>query len=461
MRCPVCGRMFTQHTSMLRHLAALHQLDENKKPLSEEEIARQRRRYEKHSAPKVSAIHLPTSDTPATAAAGPSGSATLMDALPVVAGIVQDAPPANPPRTSTPANVPLDIPPPAKPIDAADQIVDLAGDSRDTTDTDPGDKITNLDVSFTAPQQFEPLNWQGGFEDISPASMSPTRTNRQARSELFGLDASALNTPSVRSAASSPERRSTVPSASGAKGSSSSSSTASPADAAANQSVPPPPLNPTVIILPPPTSTAIDVTVSAPPSLPSVVTLADLTVALAAVQPSDIVVPAAPCLVALPDVPANTSVAVAPTRKRKRPTGKPLRMPSGVRHVATSPPPMAGNSAAVAGPARGLSPPRQTTLTLRHPLTFAALYQQVRLHPHDDATTLANTLAVRYQWTAEEREVHRRRLYDIRATLMYSRLDEVGELPVVRTPATMDVYLAGLHDRVAEARQYRNTTEDE
>jgi hypothetical protein len=44
---------------------------------------------------------------------------------------------------------------------------------------------------------------------------------------------------------------------------------------------------------------------------------------------------------------------------------------------------------------------------------------------------------------------------------MHTRLDELGEFPVVRTSSSMDDYLDGLQKRVAEARRYRNTTEDE
>jgi len=98
---------------------------------------------------------------------------------------------------------------------------------------------------------------------------------------------------------------------------------------------------------------------------------------------------------------------------------------------------------------------------VHQPLTFAALYQQVRLHPHDDAPTLADPLAARHHWTVEEREQHRRRLYDIRASIMYSRLDELGEFPVIRTPALMDEYLVGLHERIAEARHFKKSIEDE
>ena len=73
-RCPECQRPFTQHTSMTRHLITQHGIDEDGKKVSQEEIDRQRRRYEKsyvkssdrrtHSPAPSAALGAPPPDAP-------------------------------------------------------------------------------------------------------------------------------------------------------------------------------------------------------------------------------------------------------------------------------------------------------------------------------------------------------------------------------------------------------------
>jgi hypothetical protein len=97
----------------------------------------------------------------------------------------------------------------------------------------------------------------------------------------------------------------------------------------------------------------------------------------------------------------------------------------------------------------------------RRSLTFIELYQQLRIHPHDDINAIIGSLAERHQWNADEREAHRRRLFDIKAGVMFCRLDELSELPIVRTPTAMDRYFSSLDARLAEARAFRDVVDDE
>jgi hypothetical protein len=135
-----------------------------------------------------------------------------------------------------------------------------------------------------------------------------------------------------------------------------------------------------------------------------------------------------------------------PKRQRKRPAGKVNRLPSDGQAITVS-------SHSSSTDVSAAPPPRA--------LTFSELYHQVRLHPHDDVAAIAGHLANRYQWTVIETEQHRRRLYDIKAAVMFNRLDELSELPIVRTPAAMDSYFISLEARLTEARSFRSTIDDE
>jgi hypothetical protein len=138
----------------------------------------------------------------------------------------------------------------------------------------------------------------------------------------------------------------------------------------------------------------------------------------------------------------RTARVSAPRRTRKRQSyGSAVRQP-------------APSSSHSSGTNLSTEPPRRS-------LTFVELYQQVRIHPHDSTMAIADHLATRYAWTPTEKEQHYRRLQDIKASIMFTRLDELTEIPLIRTPASLEAYFASTEARINEARLFRNTLDCE
>jgi hypothetical protein len=106
----------------------------------------------------------------------------------------------------------------------------------------------------------------------------------------------------------------------------------------------------------------------------------------------------------------------------------------------------------------------RTTVTsapqARTRLTHATLFAAVQAYPGETVTAIANHLTLLYGWNAAERQMHLRRLYDIRraaaATVIQSRLI----VPLVHTPESIHAYFTTLEQQYARA-QSQWTEEEE
>jgi hypothetical protein len=73
-------------------------------------------------------------------------------------------------------------------------------------------------------------------------------------------------------------------------------------------------------------------------------------------------------------------------------------------------------------------------------------------HPTESPAVIADRLAVRYSWTAEERQQHLERLYDITRTTALLTVYQHAFLPSVRTPARLDAFVATRDGRFVDAQ---------
>lgn len=461
---------------MTRHLITQHGIDEDGKKVSQEEIDRQRRRYEKsyvkssdrrtHSPAPSAALGAPPPDAP-------KDDRPLPDNTAAVAG------------SSTLAG---DQPAVEDDLLSSDAII-------------LGDAMLNPGTPTLPLARVEPLvQMPGGFETISEASRSPSpaRSRREQRQLLLGLDLSSLRTPSMPSSvSSSPDRPLILPH----------TSTRASTPAVADQmpvvlppitlppvttvevsavTQPPRPVTPLVISLP-----------SAPPAIVTTVTATTTTPTPIAGQQSEVagtsqnvvgmlsaVAGDQPVVAGKPPAKApkskqasgksascnrisltsSSTTAAVTTRKRKRAAEKETadeqnkKTKRPTRSPTPSSPRSSHSSDVLVVPDRPTTPTCPPARTFNLPLT--TLYEQLCEAPDDDVATIAARLGRYYNWSPDVESAHRQRLSDIRGAWMLTVLGEASELPARRTPATMDDYLDGLDRRIAAAKAYRKAHRD-
>jgi len=540
-RCPLCATEFTDCSSLTRHMGARHGVNRRGEPLSQSEINKQKKRYEKPST-KSSSHSARSKDRPAAAAVPPVRDAEPADSLPA-ASIVA--------TTDRPT-----ISPPA----AAGKQMEEAETAVSTLLAITGDPLLSINLTSSPMARFEPLiEMPPGYETISEASRSPSpKTRREMRRQLLDLSMSTIHTPSLPSSVHSSPDRLSVLAATSSRPTTPAVQDAPPTSVAATSSIATTttalswrPVTP-ILIRMSPSAPALVSTVTTTSTRPTAIvgstqaaagstqditggslpTLVDTTASVG--RPTSVpVMDAAPAATA--EVPARTAETTAGTpaaSTSKRPTAaelvascfrlqrtdpapakktarkrkdapdddaskpaakKPSRKRKGdgkaQKTVPDDRPSSASSHASdvVLVASRPVSPLGQSSPVHRHSpspavfpaaapaalpaappagrrpysaLPFSALFLQLQRAPDDDVATIAARLAHTYNWTPTDQEIVRRRLDDIRTTLMFAVIEEASTLPARRTAASLDAYLDGLDARVAVAKAYRRRHDD-
>jgi hypothetical protein len=96
----------------------------------------------------------------------------------------------------------------------------------------------------------------------------------------------------------------------------------------------------------------------------------------------------------------------------------------------------------------------------RRLLTHAALFNASQTYPNDTIEAIADRLAARHHWTAEERSLHLDRLRDIRRTSAMIAIHGRALVPAERTQAALDVFFASIDRAFVRGQQTLEDTED-
>ena len=84
----------------------------------------------------------------------------------------------------------------------------------------------------------------------------------------------------------------------------------------------------------------------------------------------------------------------------------------------------------------------------------------LRSFPGDSLDDIADRMAARYGWLADERQLHYNQMYDIRRTVALVATFDRVIVPVFRTPATLDAFLASFETRYTDAQQVLRDLEE-
>jgi len=483
-RCTFCGAKFQQKTSLVRHLAAQHRHGLDGKPLSAEQVARQKSRYAKDRS-RASSHHLPASSTSSSVTVSLTDVLATVSTPPAVAAVTQavtapavaDAVQAEPAPADT-TTQPTDTPPVAAGIvpadtsssDHAGQVLLSSAAIAPSTSSSTGNVLPSIDAMITHP--FMALQEAMEYENISSDSpASSTRGRRAMRIEMFDLDISSADAGSVTTSparSGRPVSRSSTPLMDEA---SASSPTRPPADAA-------PAAQPRAVT---PLKLHFTSHDSAPVASTSTVVLGTISVGSSppvAQASSSAAPPAERSVRRISRVAGSAGEAAhvsTPAKKRKA-TGKGKALVKRSKRAASPPvapaadapliierpqcDPSSSSSATSVAPAAAAGstsavappPPMSSSFVVRCPhLPFSALYHEVRQHPTDTPDALADRLAERYGWTPAERALHAARLYDVQAGATAALLEERMRVPLSRTPEAMERYFRGLDERMTVA----------
>ena len=86
-------------------------------------------------------------------------------------------------------------------------------------------------------------------------------------------------------------------------------------------------------------------------------------------------------------------------------------------------------------------------------LTHSVLFNTTMAHPNNTPAVLADRLAARHGWTAEERQYHYERLYDLRRTTALLAVFQHSSLPTAHTTAQLETLAATIDERFLDGQR--------